>query len=95
MNKYLQDIVVKSNNIATHIEFKQESLKVEEFMELFKHDYIKDILIKWFLKEYPCYKREDIKDIYIESTNDSTFTVKVEIIPTLEYVDIDFIIGGN
>ena len=95
MNKYLNDLQVIINNACKKIAFEQAAIKSEEFMERFKQGYDKEILINWFLKEYPCYKQEDIKDIYIDSTNDSTFTVKVEIIPTLEYVDIDLIIGGN
>ena len=95
MNKYLNGLQVKINNICKKIAFEQEAIKAEEFMERFKQGYDKEILINWFLEEYPCYKREDIKDIYIDSINDSTFTVKVEIIPTLECVDVDFIIGGK
>lgn len=95
MNKYLNDLQVKINNACKKIAFEQEAIKAEEFMERFKQGYDKEILINWFLKEHPYYKRENIKDIYIESVSDSTFTVKVEVIPTLEYVDIDFIIGGN
>lgn len=93
MNKYLKDIMVPTP--FEKVDFKREAEVLEQFRGLFERDYFKEDLIKLFLEEYPCYKREDIKDISIEKADDDKITVNIQLIPTLEFVDIDFIIGGN
>lgn len=95
MNNYLKDLQVKINNACKKIVFEQEAIKAEEFMKRFKQGYDKEILINWFLKEHPYYKREDIKDIYIEKVDDDKIIVNIQLIPTLKFVDIDLVASGG